>query len=453
MDRQLRPGVAEQVIERLGVTLLEPESLSLEDRPTDNMEAYDYYLKGNEYFHRAREVESRTDGFFAVQMYESAIGLDASFASALAKESAAHSWIFTSGLDTSAERLSQARALVDRALALNPDLPEAHTALGAVHAAQGRRQQALQEYRIALSSQPSSAEVYEAIGHVQQDLGLWADTLASMERAAVLNPRFGRLSCWAGGAQFGLRHFEEALDLHERAIDLAPDRSCPYVCMADIFLNADGNTDRARDFLAQLPSSIGLEEQRPINYSWVTVDMMDGNYQAALDRQASGATEAYAFMAYYVPKDLLAAQIYGLMGQGELERTHYEAARDLLEEGLKDSPDDPRLHGSLGVAYAGLGQRDSAILEGRLALELLEGNEDEKLGFRIKDLAQIYTLVGEEDAAVDELERLVSIPAFFNRTTWRSIRRGSHSESILVSRRSSQQNSSTRVGVCSARRH
>ena len=436
---EVQSDIAGQVIERLGVALLEPEFRFLGDRPTDNLEAYDYYLKGNEYLNRAREIESGVEARFAIQMYEEAFQLDQTFALAYANQSAAHSWLYDNHMDRSEGRLASARQSVEQALSLDPDLPEAHIALGAVLVAQGQATRGLEEYQIALASQPSSAEVYEAISHVESDLGLWEDSLASMSKAAELNPRLSRLACWTGGRLFGLGRFEEALSLHERAIALAPDRSCPYVCTTDILVNADASTDRARQFLEQLPPSIGLEDQRPINYSWVTIDMMDGRYQEALDRLASGSTDAYAFQAYYVPKDLLFAQLYGLLDQSDLERAHYEAARDLLEERVEEGPDDSRFHASLGIAYAGLGQREAAIREGQLALRILAGNQDEKLGFRLKDLAQIHVMLGDYDSAVDELERLLSIPAFFTApylkldSTWHPLREHPRFQTLLPS--------------------
>ena len=101
------------------------------------------------------------------------------------------------------------------------------------------------------------------------------------------------------------------------------------------------------------------------------------------------------------------------MGDRQLERQHYEAALTLLEAKVAESPDN-RVHSSLGIAYAGLGRRDDAVREGTRGLDLLGEAQGENLGYRIKDLAQIYVLLAEYDRAIAQLERLVSIPAFFS---------------------------------------
>ena len=207
------------------------------------------------------------------------------------------------------------------------------------------------------------------------------------------------------------------------------DRSCPYFCKALIYLRWDGGTERARRFLEQLPRNIGLEEVPPINYDWVTVDMIDGRYQEALNRLDQESLKVYDGVSqFYIPKDLLAAQIYGLLDLPELEKAHYEDARDLLEAKVRERPEDARIRSSLGIAYAGLGRRKDAIREGNQGLKLLDGSKAVGLGYRLKDLAQIYLIVGNYEAAIDQLEHLLSVPAWFSAAylkidpTWNSLR-------------------------------
>ena len=121
----------------------------------------------------------------------------------------------------------------------------------------------------------------------------------------------------------------------------------------------------------------------------------------------------YEFENYYIPKDLLRGQIYGLMGEEQLKIEYYESAVTLLEAKVVESPDN-RVHASLGIAYAGLGRRDDAVRQGTLGLDLLGENKGENLGYRVKDLAHIYVMVAEHPQAIAQLEGLLSIPAFFS---------------------------------------
>jgi tetratricopeptide (TPR) repeat protein len=99
------------------------------------------------------------------------------------------------------------------------------------------------------------------------------------------------------------------------------------------------------------------------------------------------------------------------MGETERAREAYESARALLEEELNKRPGDARIHSSLGLVYAVLGHREKAIEEGLLGVELDPVSRDALSGpHRVEDLALIYTTVGDQEAALEQIEYLLSIP-------------------------------------------
>lgn len=99
------------------------------------------------------------------------------------------------------------------------------------------------------------------------------------------------------------------------------------------------------------------------------------------------------------------------MGQPDQARRLYDAARSLLEKKVQDTPDDPRYRSALGMALAGLGRKQEAIEAGQAGVELMPVTREAWRGaYRLEDLARIYAAVGEHDAAIDELEHLMSIP-------------------------------------------
>jgi tetratricopeptide (TPR) repeat protein len=105
------------------------------------------------------------------------------------------------------------------------------------------------------------------------------------------------------------------------------------------------------------------------------------------------------------------ATIYGLKNNKNLEKIYYDSARVLIESKLTTLPDDARLHSALGIVLAGLGKKDESIREGIRATELLPITKEAYGGFfRELDLAKIYTMVGEYELAIDNLEYLLSIP-------------------------------------------
>jgi tetratricopeptide (TPR) repeat protein len=106
----------------------------------------------------------------------------------------------------------------------------------------------------------------------------------------------------------------------------------------------------------------------------------------------------------YLPKAQLYAQTHGLMGNRQLEQAYYDSTRSNVETRIREHPDDSRYRSALGIAYAGLGRKEEAIREGELAVELLPMSKEAWRGaHRLEDLARIYTMVGEYDAAIDQL--------------------------------------------------
>lgn len=136
--------------------------------------------------------------------------------------------------------------------------------------------------------------------------------------------------------------------------------------------------------------------------------MLEGNYQGALARLPleSQTTDTLTF-----PDALRYAKIYGYMKDKKSAEKYYEQAMRILESKLWEDPNNAGFHSALGIAYAGLDHKEKAIREGRLAVELMPYTKDTGEGLnREKDLAQIYTMVGKYDAAIDQIEYLLSVP-------------------------------------------
>jgi serine/threonine-protein kinase len=407
---RVQAEIAERVAGALDVTLLEPERRRLAANPTDNQEAYDYYLRGKDYYSRSYEEQ---DTRIAIQMLQKAVDLDPDFALAYTLLSRVHSnmwWLF---FDRTQERLAMAREAVDRALRLDPGLPEAHEALGWYHY-QGHLDydRALAEFAIAQEGQPNSSGLFAATGFVQRRQGRMVQALANIEKAVELDPRSTRTYDLAETYVL-LRDPVEAERYYDRAISLRPDWAGPYADKAMlVHLGLEGSTERARAVLEEA-RSVGLAEHHEIAYAWVLLEIWDGDYQQALDRLALVSSEVLSEgQMFFVPKAQLYAQIHGLMGNQQLEQAYYDSTRSIVETRIRERPDDPQYRSALGIAYAGLGRKGDAIREGELAVELLPMSKEAYRGAsRVEDLARIYTMVGEYDAAIDQLEALLAVPS------------------------------------------
>ena len=411
---RLQSDLAEQVAQALDLTLLEPERRALASRPTENMEAYDYYLRGNEYRNRG---DLENDLEIAIRMYQKAVELDPTFALAYVWLSHVHRVLYWNYYDRSNIRLAMIKEAADKAFQLNPELPEARMALG-MYFYHGHLDydRALEQLTIARKSQPSNTDILLGIGYVQRRQGKFEQALANIERASELNPLSHHSALEVGTTFMYLRKYPKAEPYYDRAISLAPDVCSTYYYKVWLYLCWEGSAEKARAVLAEALQNVKSAENPSLAKLQVHIDVFDGNYQEALDRlslesQDIDNQDYIDNRGYFVPNALLYARIYGYMNKNASEHTNYESARSILESKINERPEYAPFHSALGIAYAGLGRKEDAIREGKLAIDMFPVSKEAMRGpYRVEDLARIYVMVGEYDAAIDQLEFLLSIP-------------------------------------------
>jgi TolB-like protein/Flp pilus assembly protein TadD len=400
----VQSDIAENMARELHIRLLEPQRRALSAKPTENLEAYDFYLRGHDYYSRRfAEEDART----AAMMYERAVNLDPGFAVAWAALARARVWVAHQFGRTS--ELPRARAAVEEALKLSPDLAEAHMALGD-YQYYGRRdyERALEEYVRVQRTQPGNSDAIALIAWIQRRQAKFGRSIANAERALELDPRN---TVWViGQAQnhFYLRRYAEAELYFLRAISLAPDVPYYYRWAAWSYLAWDGTTERARRLLQQAATRVDPGELLiGSEASWVILDVFGQDYAAALDRLDLGSPGVDS--AYYY---LARAYVSSSAGRTDRARTYYDSARAVLEARVEAAPGMFAPHSALGIAYAGLGRGEEAIREGRRGIEMLPVSRDAMTGpDRVRDMARIYVMVGDHEAAIDQLDYLLSIPS------------------------------------------
>ena len=407
---RVQSDIAQKVVQALDLTLLEPQRRTIEAVPTRNVQAYDYYLRGNEYRHRGPDERFQRT---ALRMYEKAVELDSAFALAYAMVSRMRSHLYLFHYDRSPEGLAAAKRAVDKALELAPDLPEAHHSLGTYYwLGFLDYDRALREFAIVEASRPNDSQLLHARAVLRQRQGNLREALVDFERAQQLDPALSGIAVGYGQTYMMLRDFPRAEAQFERATALSPDAVEPYFNRVMVALRGYGSAQRARAVLDEA-RKVGISDEPYLVIARELVEVFDRRYQAALGVLSSMAPEVFQDQNRFVPRTELYAEVYGLMGNRELARVYYDSARNVVARKLREHPDDPRLHSALGIASAGLGRKDEAIAAGRKAIELLPVTKEAFRGYRFEhDLARIYTMVGESDTAVSRLEYLLSIPGW-----------------------------------------
>ena len=403
---QVQSDIADKVANALGVALQRRDSTA--SAPTGDLEAYDYYLQGNGFANRG---PSSQDQNAAVEMYERAVRRDSTFAVAWAQLAIAHCLIYWFRYDPTRQRLDRAKVAVDRAVALRPGDPEVEMAQG-YFAYWGHRdyQGALEHFAKARAARPNDADAIFGIAAVERRQGRFDVALADFSRALELDPR-GAERARAVAETYGILHrFPEALRYFDRALTLAPDQSSPYFQKAWTYLRWKGSTLDARKTL-EAGVARGAHDADELQFGLVSIDVSEGRYPEALKRLRSIDSELRQVQLFSYPRAQYYADIHRLMGDKDLARRYEDSAVIVLRAALQRTPDDASLVGALGIAYAGLGRAAEAVHEGRRAVEMLPLTRDAwGGGYRELDLARIYALLGDREAALDRLEHLLSIP-------------------------------------------
>jgi tetratricopeptide (TPR) repeat protein len=163
-----------------------PWSSQFERKPTENGEAYLSFVQAHDLSCTFEDFDKLKQG---EQLFERALDLDPTFALAVARYSQLESWIVHT-FDPTPARREKARSLAERALQLQPDLPEAHLARGfSYYYGDNDYDAALKEFEIARRGLPNESEVYLSIGAIQRRQGKWAESTANLEKAVSLNPK------------------------------------------------------------------------------------------------------------------------------------------------------------------------------------------------------------------------------------------------------------------------
>jgi serine/threonine protein kinase/tetratricopeptide (TPR) repeat protein len=407
---QVQSDIARKVVEELGLALNKTERQSLEVKPTENIAAYDYYLRGNDFTYRGRDVQGDLDS--AIVMYEKAVSLDPNFFQAYAMLSRTHSLYYWYYYDRSEERVAEAKRAADRAFELNPDAAETRMALGYYfYHCRLDYEQALKNLDFALEKQPKNVLILEAIGYVKRRQGRFSETIANLKLVLEIDPRYAQTAFNLGETYVLVRDYKEAERYYDRALFLNPDYPRAYALKTRLYLSWEGDTQKARQVLEEAARATSSREHNLVAYAALLVDIYERRYQDALQRLSSSPYDVYEDQFCFVPRAELFAQIFGLMNKKAEEKKYYDAARIYVEDRIKAQPDDSRFWSALGIAYAGLGRKEEAIQSAEKAVELLPISKEAYRGtFRAKDLAQVYVMVGEYDKAFDQIEHLLSIP-------------------------------------------
>ena len=405
---QVQSEIATNVAQALGAALGAGEEKQLSEKPTQNLAAYDAFLKGEEI--RNSGAADPPSLRKEIGFYEQAVALDPGFAQAWAGVSVANSLLYSDSTPTPA-LAERARQTAEKAIALAPNRAEGYLALGDYERSVSvDLTRALEQYEKGLRLAPGDAGLLTGTGLTEEALGRWDVAVEHLGQAVRLDPRSANNLRFLGDALVRLRRYPEAREALDRRLPLSPtnldlieDKAMAYLGEGDLagaraVLKAARNEAEPTALVAFLAAYYDLvwvldEEQREI--------LLRLTPRAFDDDRGAWA--------------ICLLQAYALRGDEKNVHIYAEEARKDFEEQLRAAPNDAQRHVEIGLALAYLGRKEEAIREGERGVALHPMSKDARDGPYIQhQLVRIYILVGEPEKALDRLEPLLKIPYYLS---------------------------------------
>ena len=407
----IQSDLAREIANALQAKLSPAEKSQMTRKPTENGEAYLAFVEAH---NLSCAMEDLTKLKQSEQLYQRAIELDPNFALALARYSQLESWMVRTH-DASSDHREKARTLAERALQLQPDLPEAHLALGfSYYYGDNNYEVALKEFEIAQRALPNESEVYLAIGAIQRRQGKWAESTANLEKAVSLNPKDSwPLQNLAFNYQM-LRNFDAANKTIDRALQIDPQGISLWGIKAKLAIGEKGDLSVGEKLLEKAKSfPMSSEERLKMIGGQANLLLAQRKYQEVLQLGATVPDDTFAAvpgsLAYkYFPLGIA----HKALGDDAAARMAFLKAKNILEEQLKQKPDDAELRVQFAKLLAWLGEKDAAVAEAQRAIDLQPESKDAFEGPQIAEqVAQVYTILGDNARAIELLDELLSRPS------------------------------------------
>jgi TolB-like protein/Tfp pilus assembly protein PilF len=399
--------VAKAIADQLRAKLTGQEEQSIAAKPTNVPEAYDAFLRGLAF--STHSVYSDEPIRKAISFFERATQLDPNFALAWARLCRSKAFLYFRQSDTTAASREGAKVALENARKLQPDSSDTLLALGYYQYWVLRDfDVATATFRLVSKMLPSNSDVPFALGAIARRQGHWDESIASLERALVLDPRNSELVVHTADTYVMVRKFPAALKLYNRALDIVPNDPDLLITIAGIY-QAIGDLKQAAETQSRLNATTPNRDSNP---KIITQLLLERNQKEAIRLLQAQPDRSHFGAAFYERANWAnLAFVQRLAGDEVGAKLSAEQARNALEPLCKSEPENAILAAHLSQAYAALHMKDEALREAERATALLPPAKDAVDGPALEEnLALVEMLVGENSQAISNLTRVLRTP-------------------------------------------
>jgi serine/threonine protein kinase len=410
---EIQSEVAQAIASKLSATLSPTEKKTIEAKPTENLDAYDLYLRGKELL-LAADVTSwvaipHESLIEAADFLDRSVRLDPKFTLAYCACESAQDLLYF-WYDPSPERLAKADQAVKTALRLQPDLAEVRLA-NARHLYYGYRDYdgAREQLALARHSLPNDVEVIYNEALIDRRQGRLEKTIEKLNTAITRDPHNPAYRYQLAISLYAARHMSAAVQVFDRLLELQPDQPMLRVQRA-IYVNfmKDGDDSAIWSAIGPIPSSAGgATTAFPLRLTFALVDRDFDQAAQLIEKMKGSEDNGFAYAHRPVPVECYLV----LMSRLRDEPLRAVRARESLNLRVGKSPQDAGLLSQLAVVDALLNNSDTAISEAKRACEMLPVSKDAVDGpGLLVNLAVVYAWTNELDLAFTTLGPLTRMP-------------------------------------------
>ena len=387
----IQSDIAKLVADSSQVVLSDYSSAQLNIRPTNNLDAYDFYLRGQDYLRQPRTSDVLEN---AQRLFHRALALDPGYALALAGLCETHLAVYIRTRSTAT--VDDAQSDCQAALEIDESLPEVHTALGYLYWHTGDFDHADLQFRTAIEMNPNFYEAYAGLSDNLFSQNRIDESGLILQQLIELQPGYWRSYKMMGHYYYRLGDDENALPNFQRVTELTPDNAPGWNNLGAVNYMLGNLEDAANAW----QRAIEIAPTQSMYGNLGTMYYYLGRFEDSVEMQRKALELA--------PDDFrmwgrMAAAYLQMDGRRAETTASYNKAIALASEVLAINPNESDTNKNIALFYAHVGQKDLAVHSIEKALELTPRDPDTHFF-----AALTYLALGEEERSLSELERAVA---------------------------------------------
>ena len=399
----IQSDVAHKIAFALQATLSSKEKQLIDEIPTNNLEAYEYYVQAKIIYGQGNSMSLLES---AESLLRKAIALDSNFVEPYALLSMVK---FDQGrlFYKKDEIIDSGKYFLNKAIGLNPNHPSVLLAEGYYYYRILRDyERTFEIYTKAYNDNPNNSEILSLIGFTQRHFGMWEESFNTLLRVSDIDPQNYAIALNIGYFATNMRKWELADKYLNRAILIQQNQPEVYTLMIDLAIRSNGDLDKARGILEEAKKHVDYKYLID-THSWI--EYLSRNFNESIN-----ISNIYKDIGTYEKFSALASKGRGAyyLGNSELAQSYFNSLLQESEKNIQFSMDGWILHIWKAVAYSYLKMEKEALRELELSKNLLSQNPDPVLQMHLNDGSiEIYILLGDFNRAIKLIDKQLSTPS------------------------------------------